>query len=155
MKKLLFLALMLGLSSISFSYEDYYEKVYIIKVSKDDIYKEINATPKQRKKLDQILEKYQLEANKIDKRFLKFEEKKEKIGEIEEKRYLEISKVLSPEQLKKFSDYVNGQKSEFEGKTGEVKELVDKLNLTNDQKNKILRYKREFERNLNKLKDQN
>ena len=95
MKKLLFLALMLGLSSISFSYEDYYEKVYVVKVSKNDIYKEINATPRQQKRLNKILEKYQKEADKVDGRTVKFDEKKAKIGKIEEERYLEISKILS------------------------------------------------------------
>ena len=39
------------LKIISFSYEDYYEKVYTIKVSKEELYKEINATLKQKKRL--------------------------------------------------------------------------------------------------------
>jgi hypothetical protein len=155
MKKLLFLALMLGLSGISFSYEDYYEKVYVVKVSKNDIYKEINATPRQQKRLNKILEKYQKEADKVDGRTVKFDEKKAKIGKIEEERYLEISKILSPEQLQKFSNYVNGQKTEFNEKNDKIKKLVDSLDLTNEQKNEVLKAKREFERNINKLKNQN
>ena len=144
MKKLLFLALMLGLSSISFSYEDYYEKVYVVKVSKNDIYKEINATPRQQKRLNKILEKYKKEADKEDGRIVKFDEK-----------YLEISKILSPEQLQKFSNYVNRQKTEFNEKNDKIKNLVDSLDLTNEQKNEVLKAKREFERNINKLKNQN
>lgn len=155
MKKLLLLALMLGLSSISFSYEDYYEKVYVVKVSKNDIYKEINATPRQQKRLNKILEKYQKEADKVDGRTVKFDEKKAKIGKIEEERYLEISKILSPEQLQKFSNYVNGQKTEFNEKNDKIKKLVDSLDLTNEQKNEVLKAKREFERKINKLKNQN
>ena len=141
MKKLLFLALMLGLSSISFSYEDYYEKVYVVKVSKNDIYKEINATPRQQKRLNKILEKYQKEADKVDGRTVKFDEKK--------------AKILSPEQLQKFSNYVNGQETEFNEKNDKIKNLVDSLDLTNEQKNEVLKAKRKFERNINKLKNQN
>ena len=101
------------------------------------------------------MEKYQKEADKVDGRTVKFDEKKAKIGKIEEERYLEISKILSPEQSQKFSNYVNGQKTEFNEKNDKIKNLVDSLDLTNEQKNEVLKAKREFERNINKLKNQN
>ena len=52
--KIILLVMMLGLKIISFSYEDYYEKVYTIKVSKEELYKEINSTLKQKKILEKI-----------------------------------------------------------------------------------------------------
>ena len=50
---------------------------------------------------------------------------------------------------------MNGQKTEFNEKNDKIKNLVDSLDLTNEQKNEVLKAKREFERNINKLKNQN
>ena len=49
-KKLALLSiLVLGISSLSYSYEDYYQKVYTVKVSKEDLFKAVNATKNQQK----------------------------------------------------------------------------------------------------------
>ena len=149
--KIILLVMMLGLKIISFSYEDYYEKVYTIKVSKEELYKEINATLKQKKRLEKILETYQKKAEKIENRLIKFENKKIELGKIEFKRYEEISKVLSENQLQSFNIFINSQKLAFEQKNDKIKNLIDNLNLTNEQKSEILRYERNFQRYVNNI----
>ena len=149
--KIILLVMMLGLKIISFSYEDYYEKVYTIKVSKEELYKEINATLKQKKRLEKILETYQKKAEKIEDRLIKFENKKIELGKIESKRYEEISKVLSENQLQSFNIFINSQKLAFEQKNDKIKNLIDNLNLTNEQKSEILRYERNFQRYINNI----
>lgn len=149
--KIILLVMMLGLKIISFSYEDYYEKVYTIKVSKEELYKEINATLKQKKRLEKILETYQKKAEKIEDRLIKFENKKIELGKIEFKRYEEISKVLSENQLQSFNIFINSQKLAFEQKNDKIKNLIDNLNLTNEQKSEILRYERNFQRYINNI----
>ena len=149
--KIILLVMMLGLKIISFSYEDYYEKVYTIKVSKEELYKEINATLKQKKRLEKILETYQKKAEKIEDRLIKFENKKIELGKIEFKRYEEISKVLSENQLQSFNIFINSQKLAFEQKNDKIKNLIDNLNLTNEQKSEILRYERNFQRYVNNI----
>ena len=149
--KIILLVMMLGLKIISFSYEDYYEKVYTIKVSKEELYKEINATLKQKKRLEKILETYQKKAEKIENRLIKFENKKIELGKIEFKRYEEISKVLSENQLQSFNIFINSQKLAFEQKNDKIKNLIDNLNLTNEQKSEILRYERNFQRYINNI----
>ncbi|MBP7100139.1 MAG: viral A-type inclusion protein [Leptotrichiaceae bacterium] len=149
--KIILLVMMLGLKIISFSYEDYYEKVYTIKVSKEELYKEINATLKQKKRLEKIFETYQKKAEKIENRLIKFENKKIELGKIEFKRYEEISKVLSENQLQSFNIFINSQKLAFEQKNDKIKNLIDNLNLTNEQKSEILRYERNFQRYINNI----
>ena len=149
--KIILLVMMLGLKIISFSYEDYYEKVYTIKVSKEELYKEINATLKQKKRLEKIFETYQKKAEKIENRLIKFENKKIELGKIEFKRYEEISKVLSENQLQSFNIFINSQKLAFEQKNDKIKNLIDNLNLTNEQKSEILRYERNFQRYVNNI----
>ena len=149
--KIILLVMMLGLKIISFSYEDYYEKVYTIKVSKEELYKEINATLKQKKRLEKIFETYQKKAEKIEDRLIKFENKKIELGKIEFKRYEEISKVLSENQLQSFNIFINSQKLAFEQKNDKIKNLIDNLNLTNEQKSEILRYERNFQRYINNI----
>lgn len=149
--KIILLVMMLGLKIISFSYEDYYEKVYTIKVSKEELYKEINATLKQKKRLEKIFETYQKKAEKIEDRLIKFENKKIELGKIESKRYEEISKVLSENQLQSFNIFINSQKLAFEQKNDKIKNLIDNLNLTNEQKSEILRYERNFQRYVNNI----
>ena len=149
--KIILLVMVLGLKIISFSYEDYYEKVYTIKVSKEELYKEINATLKQKKRLEKIFETYQKKAEKIENRLIKFENKKIELGKIEFKRYEEISKVLSENQLQSFNIFINSQKLVFEQKNDKIKNLIDNLNLTNEQKSEILRYERNFQRYVNNI----
>ena len=65
LRKILFLAiLILSIGNLSYSYEDYYNKVYIVKISKKDIFKAVNANQKQQKKLSEIFDNYQRKAEK-------------------------------------------------------------------------------------------
>lgn len=100
---IIYSVMVFGMSSFVYSYEDYYEKVYIVKVSKGDIFKKLNVTKKQQKKLEKIFDKYQNKAKDIEKELITFEEKKEKIGKIEIQRYEEIAKILTNEQLEEYN----------------------------------------------------
>ena len=146
--------LIFGINVLSYSYEDYYQKVYTVKISKNDIFKIVNADKNQQKKLSNIFDNYQKKAEGIEKELIQFDKKKAKIGKIEEERYKAIAKVLSFEQLQEYNSYINSQKSLFEEKTNKVKNLVDNINLTNEQKSDILKYERDFKRNVTKLKDE-
>ena len=155
LRKILFLAiLILSIGNLSYSYEDYYNKVYIVKISKKDIFKAVNANQKQQKKLSEIFDNYQRKAEKIEKQLKSFEGKKEQIGKIEKERYMKVAEVLSFEQLKEFNKYTNQKKLEFEEKNDKIKNLLDNLNLTNEQKSEILKQDRDFKREVNKLKDE-
>jgi viral A-type inclusion protein len=155
LRKILFLAiLILSIGNLSYSYEDYYNKVYIVKISKKDIFKAVNANQKQQKKLSEIFDNYQRKAEKIEKQLKSFEGKKEQIGKIEKERYMKVAEVLSFEQLTAFNKYINGKKLEFEEKNDKIKNLLDNLNLTNKQKSEILKQDRDFKREVNKLKDE-
>ena len=154
-KKLALLSiLVLGISSLSYSYEDYYQKVYTVKVSKEDLFKAVNATKNQQKKLSKIFDEYQKKAEGVEKNLVQFDVKKDKIGKIEEDRYREIARVLSNEQLEAYNSYINSQKEMFNEKNDKVKNLVDSLDLTNVQKSRILKYERDFKREVGKLRDQ-
>lgn len=155
LRKILFLTiLILSIGNLSYSYEDYYNKVYIVKISKKDIFKAVNANQKQQKKLSEIFDNYQRKAEKIEKQLKSFEGKKEQIGKIEKERYMKVAEVLSFEQLTAFNKYINGKKLEFEEKNDKIKNLLDNLNLTNEQKSEILKQDRDFKREVNKLKDE-
>ena len=152
-KKLALLSiLVLGISSLSYSYEDYYQKVYTVKVSKEDLFKAVNATKNQQKKLSKIFDEYQKKAEGVEKNLVQFDVKKDKIGKIEEDRA--IARVLSNEQLEAYNSYINSQKEMFNEKNDKVKNLVDSLDLTNVQKSRILKYERDFKREVGKLRDQ-
>ena len=154
-KKLALLSiLVLGTSSLSYSYEDYYQKVYTVKVSKKDLFKAVNATKNQQKKLSKIFDEYQKKAEGVEKNLVQFDVKKDKIGKIEEDRYRAIARVLSNEQLEAYNSYINSQKEMFNEKNDKVKNLVDSLDLTNVQKSRILKYERDFKREVGKLRDQ-
>lgn len=154
-KKLALLSiLVLGISSLSYSYEDYYQKVYTVKVSKEDLFKAVNATKNQQKKLSKIFDEYQKKAEGVEKNLVQFDVKKDKIGKIEEDRYRAIARVLSNEQLEAYNSYINSQKEIFNEKNDKVKNLVDSLDLTNVQKSRILKYERDFKREVGKLRDQ-
>ena len=154
MKKILFLcALILSINSFLYSYEDYYQKVYTMKISKAEIYKAVNATPQQQKQLSKVFDRYQKRAEGVNGMLKKYETKKEKLSEIESKRYEEIAKILSYDQLLLYNDYINSKKIEFEEKNDKIKNLLDNLELKNEQKADILKYDRDFKREVRKLKE--
>ena len=154
MKKILFLcALMLSINSFLYSYEDYYQKVYTMKISKAEIYKAVNATSQQQKQLSKVFNRYQKRAEGVNGMLKKYETKKEKLSEIESKRYEEIAKILSYDQLLLYNDYINSKKIEFEEKNDKIKNLLDNLELKNEQKADILKYDRDFKREVRKLKE--
>ena len=154
MKKILFLfALILSINSFLYSYEDYYQKVYTVKISKAEIYKVVKATSQQQKQLSKVFDRYQKEAEGINGILKKYETKKEKLAEVERKRYNEIAKILSYDQLMLYNDYVNTKKIQFEEKNNKIKNLMDNLELKNEQKAEILRYDRDFKREIRKLRE--
>lgn len=154
MKKILFLfALILSINSFLYSYEDYYQKVYTVKISKAEIYNAVNATPQQQKQLSKVFNRYQKRAESVNGMLKKYETKKEKLSEIESKRYEEIAKILSYDQLLLYNDYINSKKIEFEEKNDKIKNLLDNLELKNEQKADILKYDRDFRREVRKLKE--
>ena len=154
MKKILFLfALILSINSFLYSYEDYYQKVYTVKISKAEIYKVVKATAQQQKQLSKVFDRYQKEAEGINGILKKYETKKEKLAEVERKRYNEIAKILSYDQLMLYNDYVNTKKIQFEEKNNKIKNLMDNLELKNEQKAEILKYDRDFKREIRKLKE--
>ena len=154
MKKILFLCvLMLSINSFLYSYEDYYQKVYTVKISKAEIYKAVNATLQQQKQLSKVFDRYQKRAEGVNGMPKKYETKKEKLSEIESKRYEEIAKILSYDQLLLYNDYINSKKIEFEEKNDKIKNLLDNLELKNEQKADILKYDRDFKREVRKLKE--
>ena len=146
--------LVMGISVLSYSYEDYYQKVYIVKISKEDLFKVVNATKNQQKKLSKIFDEYQKKAEGVENDLVQFDKKKDKIGKIEQDRYRAIAKTLPNEQLEAYNSYINSQKELFNEKNDEVKNLVDSLNLTNVQKSRVLKYERDFKRAVGKLRDQ-
>ena len=143
-----------GIAVLSYSYEDYYQKIYTVKISKNDIFKVLNATEKQQKKLSKIFDEYQKKAEGIDKETIQFNGKKAKIGKIEEERYRAIAKVLSNEQLEAYNSYINSQKALFNEKNEKIKNLIDSMDLSNEQKSRVLKYERDFKREVGKLKNQ-
>ena len=154
MKKILFLfALILSINSFLYSYEDYYQKVYTVKISKAEIYNAVNATSQQQKQLSKVFNRYQKRAEGVNGMLKKYETKKEKLSEIESKRYEEIAKILSYDQLLLYNDYINSKKIEFEEKNDKIKNLLDNLELKNEQKADILKYDRDFRREVRKLKE--
>ena len=154
MKKILFLfALILSINSFLYSYEDYYQKVYTVKISRTEIYKAVKATSQQQKQLSKVFDRYQKEAEGINGILKKYQTKKEKLAEVERKRYNEIAKILSYDQLMLYNDYVNTKKIQFEEKNNKIKNLMDNLELKNEQKAEILKYDRDFKREIRKLKE--
>ena len=151
MKKILILLIITIFSNISFSYEDYYKKVYTIKISKTELFKSLNVTEKQANKLSNVFKYFQKKANKIENKFITFEQKKEKLNKIEKERYEQIKKILTPSQLLTFNEYTNKQKLDFEKKNNKIKTLIDDLDLTNSQKASIQKFDRNFNRKFTQL----
>jgi len=123
-----------------------------VKISKAEIYKAVNATSQQQKQLSKVFDRYQKRAEGVNGMLKKYETKKEKLSEIESKRYEEIAKILSYDQLLLYNDYINSKKIEFEEKNDKIKNLLDNLELKNEQKADILKYDRDFKREVGKLK---
>lgn len=150
----LLFTLVMGISVLSYSYEDYYEKIYNIKISKSDLFKAIHANKNHQIKLSKIFDEYQKKAEGVEKELIQFDRKKIKIGKIEQERYRAIAKILTNEQFEAYNSYINSQKALFDEKIDKVKNFVDSINLTNEQKSRILKYERDFKREVDKLKDQ-
>jgi hypothetical protein len=150
----LLFTLVMGISVLSYSYEDYYEKIYNVKISKSDLFKAIHANKNQQIKLSKIFDEYQKKAEGVEKELIQFDKKKIKIGKIEQERYRAIAKILTNEQFEAYNSYINSQKALFDEKIDKVKNFVDSINLTNEQKSRILKYERDFKREVDKLKDQ-
>ena len=70
------------------------------------------------------------------------------------KKKLKLVKFLSNEQLSAYNSYINSQKELFESKNEKVKNFIDNMNLTNEQKSKVLKYERDFKRSVDKIKNQ-
>ena len=100
-----------------------------------------------------MFDRYQKRAEGVNGMLKKYETKKEKLSEIESKRYEEIAKILSYDQLLLYNDYINSKKIEFEEKNDKIKNLLDNLELKNEQKADILKYDRDFKREVRKLKE--
>ena len=150
----LLFTLVIGISVLSYSYEDYYEKIYNVKISKSDLFKAIHANKNQQIKLSKTFDEYQKKAEGVEKELIQFDKKKIKIGKIEQERYRAIAKILTNEQFEAYNSYINSQKALFDEKNEKVKNFVDSINLTNEQKSRILKYERDFKREVDKLKDQ-
>ena len=150
----LLFTLVIGISVLSYSYEDYYEKIYNVKISKSDLFKAIYDNKNQQIKLSKIFDEYQKKAEGVEKELIQFDKKKIKIGKIEQERYRAIAKILTNEQFEAYNSYINSQKALFDEKNEKVKNFVDSINLTNEQKSRILKYERDFKREVDKLKDQ-
>ena len=150
----LLFTLVIGISVLSYSYEDYYEKIYNVKISKSDLFKAIHDHKNQQIKLSKIFDEYQKKAEGVEKELMQFDKKKIKIGKIEQERYRAIAKILTNEQFEAYNSYINSQKALFDEKIDKVKNFVDSINLTNEQKSRILKYERDFKREVDKLKDQ-
>ena len=138
----LLFTLVIGISVLSYSYEDYYEKIYNVKISKSDLFKAIHANKNQQIKLSKIFDEYQKKAEGVEKELIQFDKKKIKIGKIEQERYRAIAKILTNEQFEAYNSYINSQKALFDEKNEKVKNFVDSINLTNEQKSRILKYER-------------
>ena len=57
---------------------------------------------------------------------------------------------MSAAQLHSFNIYINSQKAVFEKKNDKIRNLIDSLDLTNEQKSEILRYERNFQRDISR-----
>lgn len=154
-KVLLKITILLFLFNISFSYSDYYYKVYTIKVNKTEIFDFINATEKQRNSLTKIFDKYQNQANELSTSTVSYSKKVQKLNALKKDRKNEIYKVLSHEQIKKYNTYINEKNLEFKERNNKISELLSTLDLSNQQESDILKYEKDFQRKLDDLQSKN
>ncbi|MBP9477125.1 MAG: viral A-type inclusion protein [Sebaldella sp.] len=154
-KVLLKITILLFLFNISFSYSDYYYKVYTIKVNKTEIFDFINATEKQRNSLTKVFDKYQKQANELSTSTVSYSKKVQKLNALKKDRKNEIYKVLSHEQIKKYNTYINEKNLEFKERNNKISELLSTLDLSNQQESDILKYEKDFQRKLDDLQSKN
>ena len=60
---------------------------------------------------------------------------------------------MTNEQLEQYNSYINSKKQDFNEKIDRIKKLEDNVNLTNQQKAKVLKFERDFKRNVENLKN--
>lgn len=60
---------------------------------------------------------------------------------------------MTNEQLEQYNSYINSKKKDFNEKIDRIKKLEDNVNLTNQQKSKVLKFERDFKRNVENLKN--
>ncbi|QUB94740.1 hypothetical protein J5A73_06680 [Leptotrichia sp. oral taxon 218] len=60
---------------------------------------------------------------------------------------------MTNEQLEQYNSYINSKKKDFNEKIDRIKKLEDNVNLTNQQKAKVLKFERDFKRNVENLKN--
>ena len=156
MRKILFrILIVIFLFNISFSLSDYYKKVYTLKINKTELFTAINASDKQQNELNKIFEKYQRKAEEVANQPFDYNKKVSSLNSIRISRKEDIYKVLSHDQIKKYNNFMNEKRLEFEERNNRIADIITSLNLTHDQKSGILRYENEFQRNIDDLIEQN
>ena len=156
MRKILFrILIVIFLFNISFSLSDYYKKVYTLKINKTELFTAINASDKQQNELNKIFEKYQRKAEEVANQPFDYNKKVSSLNSIRISRKEDIYKVLSHDQIKKYNNFMNEKRLEFEERNNRIADIITSLNLTHDQKSGILRYESEFQRNIDDLIGQN
>ena len=156
MRKILFrILIVIFLFNISFSLSDYYKKVYTLKINKTELFTAINASDKQQNELSKIFEKYQRKAEEVANQPFDYNKKVSSLNSIRISRKEDIYKVLSHDQIKKYNNFMNEKRLEFEERNNRIADIITSLNLTHDQKSGILRYENEFQRNIDDLIGQN
>ena len=141
--------------NLSYSISDYYKKVYVLKINKTELYEHIDANENQKKSLEKIFKKYQIQADNLSDKYMDYKDKVTKLNSIKSQRKNDIYKVLSANQIKKYNEYLNKAKVDFEERNNNISEKIDSLNLSHTQKANILRYENEFQRNVDRLLDGN
>ena len=140
MRKVLFkITILLFLFNISFSYSDYYHKVYTVKINKTEIFDFIGASEKQKNSLTKIFDKYQKDAEELSKSTIPYTKKVQNLNTLKKERKDEIYKVLSHEQIQKYNTFINQKKLEFEERNDNISKLLSTLNLTHEQEFDILK----------------
>ena len=156
MRKVLFkITILLFLFNISFSYSDYYHKVYTVKINKTEIFDFIGASEKQKNSLTKIFDKYQKDAEELSKSTIPYTKKVQNLNTLKKERKDEIYKVLSHEQIQKYNTFINQKKLEFEERNDNISKLLSTLNLTHEQEFDILKSDKEFKRALEGLQSKN
>lgn len=156
MRKILFKILAVTmLFNLSYSFSDYYKKVYTVKINKTELFNVIDANEKQQNSLNKIFDKYQKKAEEISDHPIPYKQKVAKLNSLKNERKEDIFKVLTYSQIKKYNTYVNEKKAEFEERNDKIGELIDSLNLSHTQKAGILKHEGEFKRNIDTLSGEN
>ena len=156
MRKILFrILIVIFLFNISFSFSDYYKKVYTMKINKTELFTAINASDKQQNELNKIFKKYQIKAEEIANQPFEYSKKVSSLNSLRTSRKEDIYKVLSHEQMKKYNTFMNEKRLEFEERNNKIADAISSLNLTHEQKASILRYEGEFQRKIDDLVEEN